>query len=126
MGSLAGWAVLYCDEMVLWLARLFAATELLTCAVLVVLLPAATGVHRCTTALDEQEGVGMMMMPGARGVGCAAEARAAAGLALGSALLLAALAGVPVTLQVQSSFLSFDRTAASAAGAPGPKGAMLL
>ena len=85
VGSFSLWAICKGSEMALWLARLFAASEVATCAGVVL----ARGADAWPADEDGSSSLAVM-------------------LAALAAVLMASLASVPVTLVEDRSFLSFD------------------
>lgn len=110
IGSFALWAVLKASEMALWLARLFLASEMAACGVrlLLLLLLAHQGEAR-----EEGEQLGLEVVE-SDSMPAASSGLLAAMLAALAGLLMACLARVPVTLEADSNFLSFDDETAGA------------
>ena len=96
VGGFSLWSVLRANEMALWLARLFLASEVAACGMVLA--------QRVGDARPEgSDDAPMISLPGV--------------LVASSVQLLAVLALVPVTLEAESNFLSFDEEAPSLHGA---------
>ena len=106
VSSFASWAALYCDAMVLWLARIFVAIEVLTIST-AKSLELGFGVQCSGVSHDVASFASTLTAPHE----CPTQLRDAAALVFSATLLLGALATVPVTQLADSSFLSFDHGA---------------